>query len=194
MAISGGNIAYWSEVKGIYDRAGSERSRWGRGTTVTGSSAGATINFGQGFSWRNALVDLTANVSFLNGFFSTVAGTANISSGSSLSAGTPSTLRNVLNNMRSVFGYSGNVGVSYGTYGTGFSANRTHCDYAHNDNSVFGFTSGGDFGHSADYGFRNGTIYDTNNYCAFCASGFFPGCSPFCTGGFCTSGYFSAAI
>ena len=193
MALSAGSAATWSDVSNIYNRVISERGRWGRSTGVTAGAQGATISYQHGRTLRDAMVDLSNNVSFLTGFASSVNGTGNINAGDKISVGTLTTLRNVLNGMRTTFGYSGNVGVSYGTYGTGFSANSRHCSYRHSDSNVFGFTSGGDFGHSADYGFWNNTVFDVNNYCAFCASGFFPGCSPFCTGGFCTS-YFSPTI
>ena len=107
MALAAGNTATWSDVSGIYSRVVSERNRWGRSTSVSGSGAGSTIMTAHGQSLRNAMVDLVNNISYLSGFKSSVTGTANITQGSLISVPTLTTLRSALNGMRTVFGYIG---------------------------------------------------------------------------------------
>lgn len=191
MALSQGNTALWSDVNGIYLRTQSENSRWGRSNTTTAGAQGSTIMTAHGKGLRDALVDLTTNVSFLTSFKTTMTNTAAITQGNPIAVPTLTTMKTVLNAIRTICGYA--TGTHFGTYGTGFSANRTGNTSVRNDyNWGWAFFSGGDFGHRSSRSFTFQTGNTVNNFCANCSSGYYS-CSPFCTAGFCTS-YFNVAL
>lgn len=185
MALTTGSKALWSDVNNIYTRVNSEKSRWGRNVATTGSAAGSKILEAHGKGLRDALVDLTTNVSFLTSFKTTMNNTAAITQGTKITVPTLNTMREVLNAIKDVCGYT--TGTHFGTYGTGYNSNATGCTNVRNDyNWGWAFFSGGDFGHRSSRSFTFQTGKTVNNFCANCSSGFYS-CSPFCTAGFCSS-------
>ena len=215
MALSDYEKMNWSDVNNLFRRIVSERGRWNgvvgstptkpklNGSEVTlANNPGASTFNGQGkkflatdiASWRQTLLDL-ANArselsAYINGSKRTSIGLAAETTG----VRTLTQLKEVVNNMRTTFGYSNTT--EKGTVVTGFSSHKTsqsYWDYGYSEVWAFASAEIGCFGHSGakSFGFTvNNTAHNPN--CVNCTSGFTSNSSNFAAG-FCSS-YYSDAI
>ena len=192
MALSAGSLAQWSDLNNLYRRVNSEKTRWGRSTTVTAGAQDTKIMTAHGQSLRTAMVDLVNNISYLSTFKAAVTSTAAIAQGNPINVATLNTLKSAVNGMRTAFGYA--TGAHNGTVSTGFSSFKTSDTKTWSGyTSYWSFFDGGCFGASSTDGFTFKTTNTTHNpNCVNCTSGYY-NCNPFCTAGFCTS-YYSDAI
>lgn len=190
MALSAGNIAYWSDVANLYNRIVADRSRWGTGNNPTASSAGSTMTASQINTMRSALKSVADNVAFLSGFRSTINNTATVSAGTLISPGFINTLRGVVNETRYACAFNSSWGSGYNSFTAGnvnFETGKSQWDNGYGD--VWGFSSGGGFfGHGGSQSFGFTTNYGHSSCAANC-SAFFT-CGPHYAAGFCTS-YFT---